>query len=121
MIENPGRSPAGLKWLARGSLAEDVRALGGFFRTSSAVQTLARLGKWAAARDISSRGGTFLTSLESRMAANPFLEPSTLPFGLPVFGDIDDSHYRPAFAAGMSAQRAEVAAIAGATTAPDFD
>jgi peptidyl-dipeptidase Dcp len=55
------------------------------------------------------------------MIANPFFEPSALPFGLPPFDEIDASHYRPAFAAGMSAQRAEVGAIAGAASAPDFD
>ena len=45
-------------------------------------------------------------------ADNPFNAPSDLPFGLPPFDRIRPDHYRPAFAAGMAGQRAEVEAIA---------
>ncbi|WP_376768545.1 M3 family metallopeptidase [Pseudonocardia pini] len=42
---------------------------------------------------------------------NPFLAPSTLPYGLPDFAAITDEHYLPAFEAGMAEQRAEIEAI----------
>ncbi|WP_374010735.1 M3 family metallopeptidase [Leifsonia sp. LS-T14] len=54
-------------------------------------------------------------------SANPFLSPSTLPYGLPPFADIRDEHYRPAFELGMEEQLAEVAAIVGTTDAPTFE
>lgn len=53
-------------------------------------------------------------------AANPLLEPSPLPFGLPPFADITLEHCREAVLAGMVEQRAEVAAIAGRTEPPTF-
>ncbi|MBA3906582.1 MAG: M3 family metallopeptidase [Pseudonocardiales bacterium] len=45
------------------------------------------------------------------MAANPFLEPSPLPFGYPDFAAISEEHFLPAFTEGMAQQRAEVDAI----------
>lgn len=42
---------------------------------------------------------------------NPFLSPSTLPYGLPPFAEIEPEHFRPAFEAGFAEQLAEVAAI----------
>ena len=57
----------------------------------------------------------------SNMAANPFAEPSTLPFQLPPFDRIHDSDYLPAFEAGMSAQLREVAAIAHNPQPPTFE
>ncbi len=48
---------------------------------------------------------------------NPFLAPSTLPFGMPPFADIRDEHYRPVFEKGMAEQLAEIAAI---TSNPDI-
>ena len=42
---------------------------------------------------------------------NPFAAPSSLPYRLPDFAAIRDEHYRPAFLAGMAAERAEVEAI----------
>ena len=44
--------------------------------------------------------------------ANPFAEPSTLPYRLPNFTAIRTDHYLPAVEAGMAAQRAEVEDIA---------
>ena len=52
--------------------------------------------------------------------ANPFLSPSTLPYGLPPFADIRDEHYRPAFEIGMKEQLAEVAAVVASTDSPTF-
>ncbi len=45
-------------------------------------------------------------------AANPFAEPSPLPFRLPDYARITEEHYLPALVAGMAEQRAEVEAIA---------
>ncbi len=45
-------------------------------------------------------------------AANPLLAPSSLPLGYPPFDLIKDEHFAPAYAAGLAAQLAEVAAIA---------
>ncbi|MCU1347896.1 MAG: hypothetical protein JWO56_926, partial [Acidobacteria bacterium] len=53
--------------------------------------------------------------------ANPFLSPSTLPYGLPPFAEIRDEHYRPAFELGMKEQLAEVAAVVRSTDAPTFE
>jgi peptidyl-dipeptidase Dcp len=44
-------------------------------------------------------------------SSNPFLQPSTLPFELPPFAEIEEAHYLPAFEAGMAEQLAEIAAI----------
>jgi len=51
---------------------------------------------------------------------NPFLEPSTLPYGMPPFADIREEHFRPAFAAGIAEHQAEVRAIADSPEAPTF-
>lgn len=45
-------------------------------------------------------------------SANPFAQPSTLPFGLPDFAAVRDEHYRPAVEAGMAQHLVELAAIA---------
>jgi len=42
---------------------------------------------------------------------NPLLTPSPLPFGLPPFADIDESHYAEAVRAGLDAHLAEIRAI----------
>jgi peptidyl-dipeptidase Dcp len=55
------------------------------------------------------------------MADNPFLVASDLPYQLPPFERIDDSHYRPAFEQGMAEQRAEIEAIATDPQPPTFD
>lgn len=52
--------------------------------------------------------------------SNPFLEPSPLPYGLPLFALIRPEHYREALEHGMREQRAEVEAIAGSPEAPTF-
>ncbi|GAB3424985.1 M3 family metallopeptidase [Flindersiella endophytica] len=54
-------------------------------------------------------------------ARNPFLEPSTLPYELPPFDQIDDSHYLPAFEQGMAEQLAEVEAISSDPEPPTFE
>ena len=53
--------------------------------------------------------------------ANPLLAPWTGPFETPPFNLIKPEHFGPAFAEGMAAHLAEVAAIAGATAAPTFE
>jgi len=52
---------------------------------------------------------------------NPFFEPSTLPFGMPPFADIEDEHYAPAFEKGMAEQLAEIEAITAQAEAPTFE
>ncbi|WP_442545884.1 M3 family metallopeptidase [Arthrobacter sp. KN11-1C] len=42
---------------------------------------------------------------------NPLLEPSTLPFGLPPFATIQDSHYAEAVDAGLAEHLAEIQSI----------
>ncbi|GIH49505.1 peptidyl-dipeptidase Dcp [Microbispora rosea] len=54
-------------------------------------------------------------------AANPFLSPSTLPYGLPPFEEIREEHYGPAFEQGMAEQLAEVEAIAENPEPPTFE
>ncbi|WP_116092096.1 M3 family metallopeptidase [Sphingomonas crusticola] len=54
-------------------------------------------------------------------AANPFAQPSTLPFQAPRFDLITDKDYQPALEAGMVEQAAEIARIANNPAAPTFD
>jgi peptidyl-dipeptidase Dcp len=52
---------------------------------------------------------------------NPFFEPSTLPFGMPPFAEIEDEHYRPAFEKGMADHLAEIADITRRRDMPTFE
>lgn len=52
---------------------------------------------------------------------NPLLEPSPLPFGAPPFDTIRDPDFAPAFEAGMRAELAEIAVIAGNPAPPTFE
>ncbi|WP_280358852.1 M3 family metallopeptidase [Nocardia otitidiscaviarum] len=54
------------------------------------------------------------------MTINPFFERSPLPYELPVFAEIADEHYLPAFERGMAEQLAEVAAITATGAEPTF-
>jgi peptidyl-dipeptidase Dcp len=53
--------------------------------------------------------------------SNPFLDASTLPYGLPPFADITDEHYRPAFLTGMEQQLAEIERITANTEEPSLE
>ncbi len=53
--------------------------------------------------------------------ANPFFEPSDLPYALPPFARIRHEHYLPAFERGMAEQREELAAIGSRTAPPTFE
>ena len=52
---------------------------------------------------------------------NPFFAESSLPYRMPPFDRIQDAHYAPAFAAGMSRQLEEIAAIADNPEPASFD
>ena len=52
---------------------------------------------------------------------NPLLEPSALPFGLPLFALIRPEHYREALELGMAEQRREVDSIANGDSPATFD
>ena len=52
---------------------------------------------------------------------NPFLTASTLPYQLPPYDRIKESHYRPAFDAGMADQLAEIEMIANGDTPPTVE
>ncbi len=52
---------------------------------------------------------------------NPFLRPSPHPFGYPAFDQIKDTHFAPAFAAGMAEQLREIDALAADPAAPTFE
>ncbi|ETK31867.1 M3 family metallopeptidase [Microbispora sp. ATCC PTA-5024] len=54
-------------------------------------------------------------------AANPFLSPSTLPYQLPPFEEIEEEHYGPAFEQGMAEHLAEIEAIADDPAPPTFE
>ena len=53
--------------------------------------------------------------------SNPFLEPSPLPYRLPLFALVRPEHYREAIELGMREQRAEVEAIASDSAPPTFE
>ena len=52
---------------------------------------------------------------------NPLLTPSTLPFGLPPFADIDEAHYAEAVQSGLKEHLAEIQAIADTPEPADFE
>ncbi|MET0807740.1 MAG: M3 family metallopeptidase, partial [Pseudoxanthomonas sp.] len=54
-------------------------------------------------------------------AENPLLVASTLPFGAPAFDKIKDSHYLPAFEAGMQQHLAEMRKIADNSEPATFE
>jgi len=54
-------------------------------------------------------------------AANPFLSDNSLPYDLPPFDRIGDTHYLPAFERGMAEQLEEVEAIANDADAPTVE
>ncbi|MGF7151806.1 peptidyl-dipeptidase Dcp [Sphingomonas zeicaulis] len=54
-------------------------------------------------------------------AANPFAEPSSLPYQAPAFDRIQDSDYQPAIEEGIAASLAEIRQIADNKAAPTFD
>ena len=54
------------------------------------------------------------------MSDNPLLERSSLPLEYPPFDRIENSHFEPAFEAGMAEHAAEVRAIAENEDDPDF-
>ena len=53
--------------------------------------------------------------------SNPFLEPSTLPFGMPPFAEIRDEHYAPAFEIGMEEHLREIRDITMKRDMPTFE
>ncbi len=55
------------------------------------------------------------------MKKNPFLAPSSLPFGLPPFDLIGNDDYGPAYQEGMRIRLQEMTAIADNPAAPTFD
>ena len=61
------------------------------------------------------------SSLHADLAANPFFHVSNLPYQLPPFDQIADTHYLPAFAEAMRQHLAEVAAIADNRAVASFD
>ena len=54
-------------------------------------------------------------------AANPFYQPSHLPFGTPDFSKIKDSDYVPAMEKGMALQKQEIDKIANNPEPPTFE
>ncbi|MGO4805378.1 M3 family metallopeptidase [Arthrobacter sp. 2MCAF15] len=52
---------------------------------------------------------------------NPLLSPSTLPYGLPPFADIEDAHYAEAVEAGLAGHLAEIQAIVDDPEAASFE
>lgn len=54
-------------------------------------------------------------------SANPFFEPSKLPFQAPAFDKIKDSDFQPAMEAGMKQQMEEIQKIIDDTQAPTFE
>lgn len=53
--------------------------------------------------------------------SNPLLQDWQTPFGMPPFDAIGAEHYRPAFDQAIREHEAEIAAIAGSDSEPDFE
>ena len=62
-----------------------------------------------------------MTAAQPSLSDDPFRDTWTTPYGIPPFDRIAPEHFRPAFEAGLSEQRAEVDRIAGQETVPSFD
>ncbi len=75
----------------------------------------------AAARAPSGRGATSQSAPPGRAAANPFAEPSPLPYHAPEFDKIHDADFEPALEEGMRRQREEMDRIAKQAAAPTFE
>jgi peptidyl-dipeptidase Dcp len=54
-------------------------------------------------------------------ATNPLSAPSTLPYQLPPFAEIEDGHYKPAFERGFEEQLAEIRTITATSDEPTFE
>src|SRR6187549_332166 len=54
-------------------------------------------------------------------SANPFAQPSSLPYQAPAFDRIRNADYQPAIEEGMRRQRAELDSIARQQASPTFD
>jgi len=61
------------------------------------------------------------SSADASLAANPFAQPSTLPFQAPPFDKIKDTDYQPAIEEGMKQQLTEIEKIANNHAPPTFD
>jgi peptidyl-dipeptidase Dcp len=57
----------------------------------------------------------------SAIASNPFMQPSSLPLGAPMFDKIKDTDYEPAFEEAMKENLVEIETIANNPAAPTFD
>ncbi len=70
-----------------------------------------------------SQGNTDIskTSETNMSSENPFMKPSTLPYGAPAFDKIKDSDFMPAFEEGMKIKLEEVDSIANNPEAPTFE
>ncbi|GAA4786300.1 M3 family metallopeptidase [Corynebacterium canis] len=56
-----------------------------------------------------------------KLADNPLLTTSNLPYQLPPFADINESHFRPAFEFAMAEHAAEIAAIVDSSEPPTWE
>lgn len=62
-----------------------------------------------------------MTALTACRDDNPFLAEYDTPYGIPPFEKIENSHYVPAFEAGVKQQNEEIAAIINNPLEPTFD
>ncbi|HUG21870.1 M3 family metallopeptidase [Piscinibacter sp.] len=53
--------------------------------------------------------------------SNPLLAPWTTPYGLPPFVEVEPAHFKPAFEAALTQQRAEIDTIGDAAEPPTFE
>lgn len=58
---------------------------------------------------------------DEALTNNPLMKESTLPYGAPDFGAIEDRHFKPALEAGIEEKLNEIEAIANNTEAPTFE
>jgi len=67
------------------------------------------------------RSPAMTNTRDDAAAGNPLLADWNAPFGAPPFAAISVADFQPAFETALQRHRDELAAIAGDTTAPDFD
>jgi len=64
--------------------------------------------------------GAFLLGFSAPQQKNPFFSDYNTPFETPPFDKINETHYMPAFKAGIMQQQQEIAAITDNSDAPTF-
>lgn len=74
----------------------------------------------SAATEAAAEAASDITVTDAELAGNPFVKEWDTPYGVPPFGEIEDSHYMPAIKAAVLELRGEIDAIVANPEPPTF-